>query len=104
MRLVAQRSSEDELHVLSFRPISQWTLCGVVVGTDWLVRPENPKNFRNGLHTCGPCQRAFWKMVREDAQLVPMPEDEPGFLRVAWDRLRATLGAGDELSGPDESK
>jgi len=93
VRVVAQRSNEDEVHILSHRPLSQWALCGEVVGHDWLVRTEDVELSRNVIDVCTQCRRTMWRHLKNDSRDFPLQEQKVSPVRTLWERLRMPFGA-----------
>ena len=89
IRVLAQESSEDMVHILSSRPVTQWAMCGLKVGHDWLVRQEDIDLSLSSLDFCGPCRRALWRELKEESRAFPLQEKEISPMRSLWTRLRA---------------
>ncbi|HEX9816144.1 MAG TPA: hypothetical protein VGB18_04115 [Candidatus Thermoplasmatota archaeon] len=100
IRVLAQPSSEDEVHILSTRVVSQWALCGIKVGHDWLVRHEDLDLSRSMLEFCSSCRRQLWKDMREESRAFPLQERKQN--QTLWERLRAPFVDSDAEKGPEQ--
>lgn len=102
IRVLAQESNEDIVHILSSRPVSQWALCGTKTGHDWLVRQEDIDLSLSSLDFCGACRRNLWKELREESRAFPLQEQEIGTVRALWARLRAPFADSEPEKQPNE--
>ncbi len=92
IRFLAQQSSEDIVHILGGRPISQWAMCGEKLGHDWLVRQEDIDLSNSLLDFCGGCRRTLYRELRDDSREFVVEARTGDSTKTMWERLRASFG------------
>lgn len=102
IRFLAQQSSEDIVHILAGRPISQWAMCGEKVGHDWLVRQEDVDLSSSMLDFCGGCRRTLYRELRDESREFVVEERKNESAKTLWERLRAPFVDAEPEKKPEQ--